>query len=100
MSLERIRCADIASDPYRTDVTPAAIEPLAESVRLYGVLKPVLLRATDNGFAVVHGERRLHAARLAGLESVPAYVVDDLLHRAAGRRTLLAADTTEAPAAA
>jgi ParB family chromosome partitioning protein len=47
---------------------------LVESIRERGVLQPLLVRRRESGFELVAGERRLRAARLAGLESVPVLV--------------------------
>src|SRR2546429_7675814 len=47
---------------------------LAESIRLHGVLQPILVRKLTDGFELIAGERRWRAARLAGLETVPAVV--------------------------
>jgi ParB family chromosome partitioning protein len=53
---------------------PEALEALAESIRQQGVLQPVLLRPVSGGYELIAGERRVRAARLAGLSSVPANV--------------------------
>src|SRR2546426_11716342 len=45
---------------------------LAESIRLHGVLQPLLLRPLADGYELIAGERRWRAARLAGLQTVPA----------------------------
>jgi ParB family chromosome partitioning protein len=45
-----------------------------ESVRELGILQPVLVRATDDGYELIAGERRLRAAKRAGLRTVPAVV--------------------------
>src|SRR5436305_3098369 len=50
---------------------------LAESIRLHGVLQPLLVRPLADGYELIAGERRWRAARLAGLRSVPAVVRDD-----------------------
>src|SRR2546430_15374513 len=47
---------------------------LAESIRLHGVLQPILVRKLTDGFELIAGERRWRAARLAGLSQVPAVV--------------------------
>ncbi len=47
---------------------------LAESIRLHGVLQPILVRKLTDGFELIAGERRWRAARLAGLGQVPAVV--------------------------
>ncbi|MCY0899668.1 MAG: ParB/RepB/Spo0J family partition protein [Firmicutes bacterium] len=47
---------------------------LAESVRAHGVIQPVLLRPVGSGYELVAGERRVRAARMAGLTTVPAVI--------------------------
>ncbi|MFQ5839164.1 MAG: ParB/RepB/Spo0J family partition protein [Candidatus Methylomirabilales bacterium] len=51
-----------------------AIQELAQSIRTHGVLSPVILREAGDRFELVAGERRLRAARLAGLERIPAVI--------------------------
>ena len=51
-----------------------ALEALAESIRQHGVIQPVLVTETLDGYQLVAGERRVRAARLAGLERIPAVV--------------------------
>jgi ParB family chromosome partitioning protein len=58
----------------RFDAEP--LGELAESIRLHGVLQPVLVRKLVDGFELIAGERRWRAARLAGLYQVPAVVRD------------------------
>ena len=61
----------------RRDFNEAALEELAESVRLHGVLQPLLARPIPNRsgeYEIVAGERRWRAAGLAGLVEVPALV--------------------------
>ena len=77
MHLQQIRCADIRSDPRYAGYQPHEIEVLADSIRRHGVLRPVLLRETTDGYVIVHGERRLRAARAVGLDTIPAYLVQD-----------------------
>lgn len=50
------------------------IQSLAESIRADGILQPVVVRRKDSGYELVMGERRLQAARLAGVPTVPAVV--------------------------
>ncbi len=56
------------------------MEGLVDSVRELGVLQPVLVRATDEGYELIAGERRWRAAKRAGLPTIPAVVrtVDDV----------------------
>lgn len=55
---------------------PQALESLAESIRKEGVIQPITLRPhpSEEGYAVVAGERRLRAARMAGLNLIPAVI--------------------------
>jgi len=50
------------------------LEGLTDSVRELGVLQPVLVRATDEGYELIAGERRWRAAKRAGLPTIPAVV--------------------------
>lgn len=51
-----------------------AIEGLASSIETHGVMSPVMLRKAKEGYELVSGERRLRAARKAGLKAIPAIV--------------------------
>jgi ParB family chromosome partitioning protein len=54
-----------------------ALDELTHSVREFGLLQPIVVReAPDGGYELIMGERRLRAARAAGLDSVPAIVRD------------------------
>jgi len=64
------------------------LQELADSIRTYGVLEPLLVRPADGAYELVVGERRLRAARMAGLREVPCRVVD-LDARAAAEVQLL-----------
>ncbi|MCI7126021.1 MAG: ParB/RepB/Spo0J family partition protein [Agathobaculum sp.] len=77
-TLRRVRVSDIARNPNqpRKYFDPEAIAQLAESIRQYGVLNPLTVRRIpDGGFELVAGERRLRAARVAGLTEVPCLVI-------------------------
>jgi ParB family chromosome partitioning protein len=68
--------AKIHTNPFqpRTEFDPGDIEALAASIRESGVLQPVVVRVKDGRHELVAGERRLRAAKAAGLEAVPAIV--------------------------
>jgi len=59
----------------RFDAEP--LGELAESIRLHGVLQPLLVRRLVDGYELIAGERRWRAARIAGLQQVPAVVRGD-----------------------
>lgn len=62
-------------DQPRQYFDPGSLAELAESIREKGVLQPIIVRkAEDGGVVLVAGERRVRAARLAGLERIPAVV--------------------------
>ncbi len=52
------------------------MEQLAESINKHGVVQPIAVRKIDRGYEIVAGERRWRAARMAGLKTVPAVVMD------------------------
>lgn len=54
----------------------ASIDELAASVREHGILQPLLVRRIEGGYELIAGERRLRAARLAGLTEAPALISD------------------------
>lgn len=62
-------------DQPRTSFDETALEELASSIRELGIIQPLTLRSVGvNAYQIISGERRYRAAKLAGLESVPAYV--------------------------
>ena len=58
----------------REEWTDGETEVLAESIRRHGILQPLVLRRNGERYQLIAGERRLRAARLAGLTRVPAVV--------------------------
>lgn len=67
---------EVAPNPEqpRRTFNEEELEALAASIREVGVLQPIVVHATDDGYHLIAGERRLRAARLAGLPTVPAVV--------------------------
>ena len=75
--LHELPIADIGPNPYqpRSRFDDEAIQELAASIKATGVLQPVIVRRFDgDSYQLVAGERRLKAARVAGLERIPAVV--------------------------
>ncbi len=67
----------ISPNPYqpRQDFEDEALDQLAASIRQFGIIQPITVRAQSGGrFEVISGERRIRAARRAGLKRIPAYV--------------------------
>lgn len=63
-------------DQPRTVFEREALQDLADSIALYGVLQPLTVKQKENGWELVAGERRLRAARMAGLREVPCLAVE------------------------
>jgi len=60
----------------RTVFQPERLEELAASIRVHGILQPLIVRQTELGYQIVAGERRWRAARLAEIAEVPVIVQD------------------------
>lgn len=68
---------EIETNPFqpRSDFDQTALQELADSIRLQGIIQPVTVRrAGERSYQLISGERRLRASRLAGLKEIPAYV--------------------------
>lgn len=69
----------IEPNPFqpRKNFDPEELQTLADSITKYGVIQPLTVRALDNGYyQLIAGERRWRAARMAGLDEVPAVIVE------------------------
>ena len=64
-----------AGHPYRV-VDDDEMDRLVESIRDHGVMTPIYVRPIDGGYEVISGHRRIHAAKRAGLDTVPAIEMD------------------------
>ncbi len=69
---------EIMPNPYqpRRHFDISGLEELAASIRQVGVITPVSVRKAACGYELVCGERRLRAAKMAGLEKIPAVIMD------------------------
>jgi len=61
-------------DQPRRHFASESLAELAASIRMHGLLQPVVVRRAAGGYQLIAGERRLRAARMAGLQEVPAIV--------------------------
>ena len=78
-NLSEIDIAQIEPNPNqpRREFAPEALQELANSIRELGIIQPITLRkVNDHKFQIIAGERRWRASQLAGLEKIPAYIVD------------------------
>ncbi|MCS7225198.1 MAG: ParB/RepB/Spo0J family partition protein [Armatimonadetes bacterium] len=68
----------IFPNPYqpRQDFGEEELNQLTDSIRQYGLLQPILVRPRDGHYELVAGERRLRAAKRAGLKEIPAVIRD------------------------
>jgi ParB family chromosome partitioning protein len=73
-----VRVDQIHNNPWqpRTNFDEEELTSLSESIKNHGVLQPLVVRQTADGYQLIAGERRLRAAKEAGLEAVPVRVVD------------------------
>ena len=61
----------------RKEFDPKALQDLSESIAAHGLIQPLTVRETESGYyQIIAGERRWRAARMAGLETVPALVIE------------------------
>ncbi len=67
---------EIQSNPYqpRKSFNEESLKELAESIKEYGIVQPIIVKKNIKGYYLIAGERRTKAARLAGLETIPAIV--------------------------
>ena len=70
----------IEHNPYqpRVDFDESSLEELKNSIIEHGVIQPITVRRSVYGFEIISGERRVRAAKLAGLEKIPAYILQDI----------------------
>ena len=74
----QIKITDIRSNPYqpRKIFDEEALNELASSIKEHGIVQPIIVKKSIKGYELVAGERRTKAAKIAGLETVPAIVKD------------------------
>jgi ParB family chromosome partitioning protein len=76
-TVNEIPLSNIETNPYnpRVEFEPEALNELADSIRMHGLIQPITVRHLGGEkFQLISGERRLRASKIAGLESVPAYI--------------------------
>ena len=76
-SISEVPVFKIKANPNqpRREFATEALQELAESIRLIGIIQPITLRLMEDGtYQIIAGERRWRASQMAGLTSIPAYV--------------------------
>ena len=76
-SINEVEISKIVANPNqpRRSFDEEALEELAASIREHGVISPITLRKNDDDtYMIIAGERRFRAGKLAGLETIPAYI--------------------------
>ncbi len=73
-----IKVTEIRANPYqpRVQFDKEKLNELAESIKEHGVFTPILVRKAINGYELIAGERRLRACKIAGLETIPAIILE------------------------
>ncbi len=74
----KIPVDEIRPNPYqpRKVFNDEALKELSSSIKQHGVFTPILVKKSIQGYDLIAGERRLRASKLAGLENIPAIIVD------------------------
>lgn len=76
--IAEIKISDIRSNPYQPRKTfdENTLQELADSIKEHGIIEPVIVKKAIKGYELVAGERRTKAAKIAGLETIPAIIKD------------------------
>jgi len=74
----RIDLSKIERNPFqpRADFSPDALDDLKQSIKEKGVIQPITVRRHAGAYQLISGERRVRAAREAGLRTIPAYIIE------------------------
>lgn len=74
--LRNIKVSEIEADPDqpRRRFDEVALQDLAQSIRIHGILQPIVVTSKGGKYMIVAGERRWRAAQIAGLDKIPLLV--------------------------
>jgi ParB family chromosome partitioning protein len=75
--IANIEIDKIRTNPYqpRADFDPVTLDELRQSIVEKGIIQPITVRRIEDGYQLISGERRVRAAREAGLARIPAYII-------------------------
>lgn len=73
-----INLSELRSNPYqpRKIFDEEALKELSDSIKVYGVFQPIIVKKSIKGYDIIAGERRAKASKMAGLTTIPAIVRD------------------------
>ncbi len=76
--IRMVKIEEILPNPYqiRRNFEINSLLALADSIKEHGMLSPVILRTTQNGYEIICGQRRVRAAMIAGLSEVPSIIMN------------------------
>ncbi len=70
-----IKLIDVNPNQPRKNFEPTALKELADSIKVHGIIQPIILNKNDDGrYVIVAGERRFRASKMAGLKAIPAII--------------------------
>lgn len=76
-AIQELKLEDIRPNPFqpRTEFDEEALNELAASIKWIGIVQPITVRAVEEGkYEIIAGERRFRASKIAGAETIPAYI--------------------------
>lgn len=78
--IQEIPCQQVRANRYQPRLTfdQESLHELARSIKERGIIQPILVRAGTEGYELIAGERRLKAAVMAGLQNIPAIILDNI----------------------
>lgn len=73
-----VRLEQLRSNPYQPRMVfdEEKLNELAQSIKQYGVIQPIIIKKSIKDYEIVAGERRVRASRIAGLQTIPAIIKD------------------------
>ena len=76
--VEELSVGDISANPFqpRKHFEPQALKELSESIAAHGLLQPIVVIESSNGYVLIAGERRLRAHKLANLDTIKAIIAE------------------------
>jgi ParB family transcriptional regulator, chromosome partitioning protein len=76
--LAHIEVKKVTPNPYqpRKEFDRQALEELAQSIKEKGLVQPITVRRFEKGFQLISGERRVRACKIAGVQHMPAYILN------------------------